>query len=195
MQVNSETERRILFSIWDDGKGGKVEVLSQGSDVLVQPFGGEGEGMQCIFKHMWKTGEPQRFQVDAQPDGNTTIYTGYYWLDYSWKLLARLRAPTDGGYLSGLYSFLENFGDSCDQERRCVYRNQSILVEGNPEWIDLAHCSCTFTAEDGPLEFGLQDGGFYMRIDGQTCDYTDKGKCSVKRLTRRVDGASTAGGK
>lgn len=69
MQVNSDTERRILFSVWDDGKGGKVDVLDKASDVIVQPFGGEGEGMQCILKCMWKTGEPQRFQVDAQPEG------------------------------------------------------------------------------------------------------------------------------
>lgn len=123
--------------------------------------------------------------------GTSTIYTGYYWVNNSWKLLARFRAPTDGNYLSGLYSFLENFGYSCEHERRCVYRNQQIRVEGSQQWIDLTHCSCTFTAADGPFEFGLQEGGFFMRIDGQACDYADKGKCSVKRLTRRTN--STTG--
>lgn len=36
MQHNSGTERRILFAIWDDGKGSTVDLVKKGSNVIAE---------------------------------------------------------------------------------------------------------------------------------------------------------------
>jgi Domain of unknown function (DUF3472)/Domain of unknown function (DUF5077) len=123
MQVNSPTERRIIFSVWDAGNGAnadkrdevananRVELLDKGPDVHANDFGGEGTGGHSHLVYNWKTGEVQKFLVEAQPDGNNTIFAGYYYHpeDKKWVLISRMRAPKDGGYLKGLHSFSENF--------------------------------------------------------------------------------------
>ncbi len=67
MQVNSENERRILFSVWspfdtqdpaeipDDQK---IIMLKKGDDVYTGEFGNEGSGGQSFKKFMWKTNTP-----------------------------------------------------------------------------------------------------------------------------------------
>ena len=53
MQVNSATERRILFSVWSPQStdnpneisgDNKVELLQKGDGVTINEFGGEGSG-------------------------------------------------------------------------------------------------------------------------------------------------------
>ena len=90
MQVNSPTERRIIFSVWDSGTGqtadrrsevaeeDHVKLLAKGDDVHASDFGGEGTGGHSHLKYSWKTGETQRFAVTAKPEGTHTDYTGYW---------------------------------------------------------------------------------------------------------------------
>jgi hypothetical protein len=48
--------------------------------------------------------------VDGQ-SGFPQTYSGFVWLDEKWTLVSRLVATNDGAYLSGIYSFIENWTD------------------------------------------------------------------------------------
>ena len=115
MQVNSTTERRIIFSVWDSGGEGvdrkkveddnRVKLMGKGENVYTGDFGNEGTGGHSHLKFQWKTGEKQRFVVTAQPTNQTfTIYSGYWFHPEKkeWMLISSWRAPKEGGWLRGL---------------------------------------------------------------------------------------------
>ncbi len=126
MQVNSPTERRIIFSVWDAGteavdrskvpEEDKVLLLAKGEGVHASGFGNEGTGGHSHFKVMWKTSVRQRFLLKAVPTANRTRLTAWWFSpdEKSWKFIASFLAPkTQGQALRGLHSFSENFwGDS-----------------------------------------------------------------------------------
>jgi hypothetical protein len=118
MQVNSATERRIIFSVWDSGgeavsrskvaDTNRVMLMGKGAGVNSGDFGNEGTGGHSHLVFPWKTGEKQRFIVTAKPvDATHTIYAGYYFRpdQQEWMLISSWKAPKEGGYLRGLYSF------------------------------------------------------------------------------------------
>src|ERR1035438_1284297 len=89
MQVNSPTERRIIFSVWDSGKEAvdrskvaatdRVTLVAKGNGVNAGDFGNEGTGGHSHLVYDWKTGEKQRFLVTAKvTDATHTIYSGYW---------------------------------------------------------------------------------------------------------------------
>lgn len=158
IQVNSPTERRIIFSVWDSGKeptdrskvaaDDRVQLIAKGPDVFVSGFGNEGTGGHSHLVYPWKTGETYRFLVSAQPDGNSTIYSGYFYFPekHAWGLIASFRAPKDGGYLRHLYSFNEDFeGANGQQKRLAEFGNQWIRTTDN-KWIELTKARFTHTA-------------------------------------------------
>jgi len=118
MQVNSPTERRIIFSVWDSGSEAvdrrkvgeedRVSLVAKGPGVYSGDFGNEGTGGHSHLKYLWKTGEKQRFIVTARPtDPTHTIFSGFYYHpeDKKWMLISSWKAPKEGGYLRGLHSF------------------------------------------------------------------------------------------
>jgi hypothetical protein len=142
IQVNSPTERRIIFSIWDSGNEGvdrskvaptdRVQLMAKGPGVVASDFGNEGTGGHSHLVYPWKTGATYRFLVTARPDGTHTLYSGYFFFPErkAWGLIASFRAPKDGDTLRGLYSFNEDFAGGNGQKRR--------LAEFGPQWIETA---------------------------------------------------------
>ncbi len=70
MQVNSETERRILFSVWSPfttdnpaaiPQDQKILLLKKGDGVYTGEFGNEGSGGQSYLKYNWKAETPISF--------------------------------------------------------------------------------------------------------------------------------------
>src|SRR5690606_16285439 len=111
IQVNSPSERRVLFSVWspfatDDPKSipedQKIKLLKKGTDVYTGEFGNEGSGGQSILRYNWKAGMEQKFLLHVVPDDSThTIYTAYFF-DHdknNWKLIASFRRPKLATYL------------------------------------------------------------------------------------------------
>ncbi|MEZ6038735.1 MAG: DUF3472 domain-containing protein [Planctomycetota bacterium] len=152
MQVNSPTERRLIFSVWDSGNEAidrkkvaaddLVQLVKKGDDVVAEGFGHEGTGGHSHLVHDWQLGDRVRFLVHAEPDGTHTTYTGWYQHlrdgkplgGDGWQLLASFRAPKDGKFLHGLYSFSENFsGANGDQLRECLYGPVWLRTHGG-EW-------------------------------------------------------------
>jgi hypothetical protein len=84
MQVNSATERRILFSVWspfatDDPKAIpdslKIVLVRKGEDVHAGAFGDEGSGGQSYLVYPWIAGNTYRFLLRAEPASTTPAAT------------------------------------------------------------------------------------------------------------------------
>ena len=188
IQVNSPTERRIIFSIWDSGNEGvdrskvadedQVKLLAKGEGVVASGFGNEGTGGHSHVVYPWKKDTTYKFLVHAEPvhvgGGQQTIYSGYFWFPEkrSWGLIARFRAPKDGSYLSGLYSFNENFWGDNGQLLRLAESGPSWVRTSDGKWQELAaasfSCDATGRAQDR-LDFAAgvaKSGRWYLSNGG-----------------------------
>jgi hypothetical protein len=203
MQVNSPTERRIIFSVWDSGGEGadrakvadadRVKLIAKGPDVYTGDFGNEGTGGHSHLKYIWKTGQKQRFIVTARPtDATHTIYSGYYFHPdkQQWVLISSWQAPKEGGYLRGLYSFSENFdGSNGHMLRKALYGNQWIRTADNP-WIELttATFSHDATGKSDRLDrfMGVENGQFFLSHGGFVAGYTQYGEKFTRPATAQA---------
>ena len=193
MQINSPTERRIIFSVWDSGKEGvdrkkvaaedRVTLVGKGDGVISGDFGNEGTGGHSHWVYPWKTGQTQRFIVTAKPtDATHTVYSGYYFHPdkQQWMLISSWRAPKEGGYLRGLYSFSENFGGSNGHLRRkALYGNQWIrTAEGR--WVELTTATLSHdpTGRADRLDrfMGVENGQFFLSHGGFGPGFTPFGQ-------------------
>lgn len=182
IQVNSEQERRVIFSVWDAGNeaidrnkvadSNRVKLLAKGDGVVANDFGNEGTGGHSHWVYNWKAGETYRFLVTALPDSasQTTIYTGYFFVPelQRWKLIAAFRAPRDGNTLNKLYSFNENFwGDNGHLQRRALFGNQWVQQQRGGRWVPLTDAIFTTDAtgkagDRFDIGAGITGEQFYM---------------------------------
>lgn len=188
IQVNSETERRILFSLWspyktDDPKSipedMKIVLNKKGDDVYIGEFGNEGSGGQSYLRYNWKAGTTYKFLLKGQPDGKgATDYTAWIHLQDKggWFLIASWKRPVTSKNLTGFHSFLENFEkDNGYLGRKVSFSNRWVrTVDG--VWLPINEAQ--FTVDEtynkkqridalGGIEnnqFYLQNGGFFSTI-------------------------------
>lgn len=167
IQVNSPTERRVIFSVWDSGNEAvdrnkvgsddRVKLLAKGDGVDAGDFGNEGTGGHSHLVYNWKTNEVQRFLVHAEPQGDATIYSGYYYFNdkHKWGLIAKFRAPKDGSYMRGLYSFNENFGGSNGDLQRKAEFGPVFLAGPDKKWHEEldAQFSCDGTGKNDRFDY------------------------------------------
>ncbi len=185
MQVNSPTERRIIFSVWDSGAGTKAakrdevadadqtRLLAKGDGVVASAFGNEGTGGHSHFIYPWKTGERQRFVVTVKPAENgSAIFSGYWFHPEkkTWMLLATFQAPKATGSLSGLYSFCEDFDGANGQLRRkALFGNQWIRLRDG-QWKELTEATFSHdpTGKTARLDrfMGVENGQFFLSNGG-----------------------------
>lgn len=185
MQVNAETERRILFSVWspfdtdkpeDIPVNQRIQLLKKGEDVYVGEFGNEGSGGQSYLKYDWKAGSTYGFLLKGQPCGDgTTDYTAWFLVpeEGQWRLIASFKRPKTDSYLKGFHSFLENFDPKQGIFGRKVHL--ANLWVGTMEGIWTPVTKARFTYDNtarmgyrldyaGGIEgdrFVLQNGGFF----------------------------------
>ncbi|MEO2016902.1 MAG: DUF3472 domain-containing protein [Fuerstiella sp.] len=192
MQVNSPTERRIIFSVWDSGNEGidrnkvadedRVVLIDKGDDVFSGSFGNEGTGGHSHLKFQWKTGEKQRFLVTAEPvDATHTIFAGYYLRPdkKQWMLISSWKAPKEGRHLRGLYSFSENFaGKNGHVVRKALYGNQWIR-DAAGKWSEITTAKfshdATGKADRRDRFMGVERGQFFLSHGGFINGYTEFG--------------------
>lgn len=189
IQVNSETERRVLFSVWspyhtDDPKSipqnMRITMLRKGQNVQTGEFGNEGSGGQSYLRYNWKAGNTYKFILKGDPDNNNnTVYTAWFFApeQNKWMLIASFRRPQTNTYLKRFHSFLENFiPDQGDIERKVLFGNQWIGgADGN--WMELTKSIFTYdnTAAKGyrmDFEGGVLNERFYLKNCGFFNQYT-----------------------
>lgn len=189
MQVNSNKERRILFSVWspfvtDNPKeipeDKKIHLLKKGDKVYTGEFGNEGSGGQSYLKYNWKAGETYKFLLRAKPaENNHTSYTAWFYAPEkkSWLLIAGFSRPETNSWLKKLHSFLENFEPETGVlSRKAWYHNQWAITKAG-EWKAITKMLFTgdATANNGYRQDyggGMEDGKFFLRNCGFFNDNT-----------------------
>lgn len=189
IQVNSETERRILFSVWspfntDDPKSipdsHKIKMLRKGKNVHTGEFGDEGSGGQSYLKYNWKAGTTYKFLLKGIPEeNNSTTYTAYFYAPElnKWLLIASFSRPQTSTYLKKIHSFLENFIPEQGDLSRCVLFNNQWICDEKGSWteINAAQFTTDNTGAKGyRMDFagGLEKDAFYLKDGGFFNNYT-----------------------
>lgn len=190
IQVNSDLERRILFSVWSPyqtdnpneiPEDQQIKLLKKGPEVYTGAFGNEGSGGQSYLRYHWRAGVTYRFLLNGHPSiPDHTDYSAWFFAPElgEWRLIASWRRPKTNTYLTGVYSFLENFiPETGVIPRSAHYGNQWIRDTGET-WHELTEARFTAdaTARKGNrLDYsgGLQDGAFILRNCGFFNERTD----------------------
>jgi hypothetical protein len=200
MQVNSPTERHILFSVWSpfetDDPGAipdsqRIRLLRKGDGVHAGAFGSEGSGGQSYLNYLWKAGRSYRFLLHAKPaDRGYTEFTAWFYApeEGRWRLIASFSRPQTQTWLSNLHSFLENFEPEQGGHERYVLFNHQWIRDTAGLWIPLNRAR--FTVDNtgrkgyrmdyaggvrGDQAGGARGSAFYLRNDGFFNDYTPAG--------------------
>ncbi|WP_241507297.1 DUF3472 domain-containing protein [Aquimarina sediminis] len=201
MQVNSDTERRILFSVWspfvtDDPStipdNYRVRMLGKGEGVTDGNFGGEGSGGQSYKVFNWKPGNTYKFLLKGEPSvNNSTDYTAYFYApeENEWQLIASFRRPYTTTHLKRFHSFLENFSPQTGYiSRKGKYANQWVFdTEGT--WHELTSAMFTgdITAKNKArldYEGGVEENSFYLR----NCGFFNANTVIGSQLSRTPNG-------
>ncbi|MBV5315318.1 MAG: DUF3472 domain-containing protein [Prolixibacteraceae bacterium] len=178
IQVNSETERRILFSVWSPFKTDdpnaipedhKIKLLKKGKDVYSGEFGNEGSGGQSYRKYFWRAGTTYRFLLKGEPsENNSTDYTAYFFAPEigKWELIASFRRPQTQTYLKRPHSFLENFIPEMGCITRQVRYTNQWVCNSEGKWTELNRAKFTADAtarKESRLDYsGGDDGSFFF---------------------------------
>lgn len=190
MQVNSSTERRIIFSVWDAASGATAndrstvarenhtQLLAKGDGVVADVFGNEGTGGHSHLVYPWVTGSTQRFYVTADVQDDATVYSGYWFHPERarWMLIASFRAAKDGHGLQRLYSFSENFEGSTGHVRRKALFGAQWIQLSDSSWRELTTATFSHdpTGKANRLDrfMGVEDGRFFLSHGGFGPGYT-----------------------
>lgn len=193
IQVNSETERRVLFSVWspfttDDPKEipetHKIKLLRKGENVNTGEFGSEGSGGQSFMRYNWKAGTSYKFLTHIKPTGKgSTVYTSYFYAtdEEKWLLIAEFERPLTDTYYKRAHSFLESFNPNLGYiGRKGCYSNQWALSKEG-KWLELN--KARFTADETARKAARMDykggvteqGDFFLQNCGFLNDYTTIG--------------------
>ena len=155
MQVNSATERRILFSVWspfqtdDPNKipaDQKILLDRKGAGVITNDFGNEGSGGQSYLRYNWQAGQTYKFLLRGHPDTDDyTTYTAYFMPPdaTNWQLIASFKRPKTTTYLKSLYSFLENFVPETGNVQREVEFSNQWIRSRDGAWRELTNVQFT----------------------------------------------------
>ena len=183
IQVNSATERRILFSVWSPYKTDKpseipedqkIILLKKGNDVHGGAFGNEGSGGQSYRIYHWKSGTTYRFLLKGIPsENNSTDYSAYFYAPEigKWELIASFRRPKTTTYLKRPHSFLENFIPQNGNLTRMAYYSNQWVYNTSGQWIELTRAKFTADAtarKEARLDYagGSEGDKFYLKNCG-----------------------------
>lgn len=183
MQVNSPTERRILFSVWSPFKtdnpgeipeNQKIKMLKKGNGVHTGEFGNEGSGGQSYYKFSWVAGNTYKFLLKGTPSGkDETDFTAWFFAPEvnEWHLIASFCRPKTNSYLTRFHSFLENFyTETGYQTRKALYSNQWVYTTKG-EWKEITKMRFTADAtarKESRMDYsgGSEGKFFYLKNCG-----------------------------
>lgn len=200
MQVTSPTQRRVIFSIWDNAQEAmsranveekdRAGLLDSGDKVFTDSFGGEGTGGHSHLKTMWETGVPQRFLVTVKADGDAAIFAGYFYLNdlKKWMLISAWRRPRTQAKLTGFYTFNEDFNHTKQTTRRANYGNSWVRTTDG-KWQEVTTARFTRTAQNEPVrrdwEAGTDGDQMWMQIGGFIDRETNYGDMFTREKSNR----------
>lgn len=195
MQANTATEKRVIFSVWDNASEAvsrsKVDakdrsgLLAKGKDVFAGDFGNEGTGGHSHLVVPWKVGQTQRFLVQVKPDGDAAIFAGYYFRPdtHKWMLISAWRRPRTEATLARFYSFSEDFGHDQQATRIAKFGN-AWVQSADGKWTEPLTARFSRTAGGEPVRRDWQAEVIGDRFETQIGGYIDKTTEAGDLLTR-----------
>ncbi|GGO69898.1 DUF3472 domain-containing protein [Bowmanella pacifica] len=185
IQVNSEVERRVLFSIWspfqtDDPSQippeQRIQLLGKGDGVYTGEFGNEGSGGQSYLKYPWLVDTTYSFLLKVTPAvDNSTDYTAWFkpQSEDKWRLIASFKRPQTDTYATRLHSFLENFLTQYGNQSRWAWYQNQWAKDKEGTWHELTQARFTVDATgraEDRLDFqgDSMDNGFILKNGGFT---------------------------
>lgn len=203
IQVNSASERRILFSVWspfqtdnpkDIPDDQKIILLKKGADVSTGEFGNEGSGGQSYARYNWKTETTYKFLLRATPAANNyTTYTAYFFSPElnDWQLIASFNRPKTQTFIKGAHSFLENFSNTRGYLTRSADYSNAWVRSESGIWSELNVAK--FTGDDiAKINFredfagGIRGGRFYLQNGGFFNDKITLGGLFTRPLSGKI---------
>ncbi len=200
MQVNSENERRVLFSVWSPFKtdnpkeipdNQKIILTKKGENVNTGEFGNEGSGGQSYYVYNWIAGNTYKFLTHIRPaDNGYSEYTSYFFAPEvgKWKLIAQFLRPSTNTYYTRPHSFLENFNSETGHITRMAEYNNQWIYTKDGEWIELTNGK--FTADNTAksnvrvdYKGGVNKDGFFLQNCGFFNDNTAIGNNFERKAT------------
>lgn len=187
IQVNSDSERRVLFSVWSPyqtdnpdeiPEDQRIQLIKKGDDVQTGEFGNEGSGGQSFLRYNWLAGYTYRFLNSVEPDGDgNTVYTAYFYSPQlqEWILIAQFLRPKTNTWYTRPHAFLESFLPQNGFIRRKGFYHNQWAADTDGNWHELP--TATFTGDDiaqtgyrldfdGGIEdqrmFFMENGGFFV---------------------------------
>lgn len=158
IQVNSATERRVLFSVWSPYQTDdpstipehlQVKLLRKGEQVVTGEFGNEGSGGQSFLRYTWQAGTTYQFLLKAEPQAdNHTHYTAWFFApeQAKWQLIAAFSRPETQRNIERPHSFLENFIPEMGDTSRHVYFPSQWFADAAGNWYQNRQAS--FSVDD-----------------------------------------------
>ena len=185
IQVNSETERRVIFSVWSPfvtdnpaeiPEDERVKVVRKGDRTIAHDFGNEGSGGHSRVVFPWKPDVTYGFLNRVRPDGqDNTIYSAWFFDPEAgeWHFITSFLRPKTNTWLRRPHSFLENFLDHNGYVKRMAWYGNPWICDTEDKWHELTEAR--FTGDDiarrgyrldyaggaHAERFFLQNGGFF----------------------------------
>ena len=235
----------VLFSVWDDGDVDtnkdlpeymRAAAVDVGSGAYATRFGAEGTGSSIRFHddHLWEFDHWIQFLLNERPERipvtstdskgkqktveyQSTLQSMWYKMadESDWHYIGTLRRTGDCRLTSGIYSFLENYGNGGGEFlHRCYFRNGAMRAAASGKWYALNKAGFGNTQNNGKREsrydFGhgvtnLYENSFYLETGGYmgTRDSSDSYRApahgqmpwvdtiDIDRMNRRIDLALT----
>ncbi|WOH36582.1 DUF3472 domain-containing protein [Thalassotalea fonticola] len=200
MQVNSQSERRVLFSVWSPFKTQdpknvppeqQIKLIRKGDNVHTGKFGNEGVGGQSYKKFNWQAGTKYKFLLKVSPSGdNRSEFTAYFYAPeiQQWQLIASFQRPKTSTYLQRPHAFIENFITSQgDKIRKANYSNQWV-ADTNGNWTQINQANVTYdnTARNKyrfDYQGGSENSSVYLQNGGFFNDPTSYNKLLTIKTT------------
>lgn len=196
IQELANGKKLLIFSVWDPGNQNdpnqvkeedRVKLLHKHDAVRIGRFGNEGTGGQSFFDYDWKKGETYKFLVRSKPDGEKrTAYEGHFFHPEKkeWLHLITFSTLSKKPYLSGYYSFIEDFRRnkvSATEAREAFFSNGWVKVQSG-DWTPLL--KARFTGDSNPvMNINAKADGdrFYLGTGGEIKNENAKLKETITR--------------
>ncbi len=173
----------LIFSIWDNddmGSDGVCLYIEDGEGVSRKNFDGEGTGCSLRMDYEWQVGVAVGTFVTAEPSEGFTDFSAYFIFGDETIRMGVLRyATTTKLFLSGIYSFLENWSQQGDDTVRQGLYTNSWAARGTMghfrDMAEIVKVNFDWNHQDRfvPIQKLWTDSkGFYMLLDGDASGTT-----------------------
>lgn len=165
--------KHVHFSVWDPSGGGVSDLVTAGSGVVTQRFGGEGTGWQAMWPFNWAQNTTYRLCVTLTHTNSATDYAAYFFdpTAGTWKHLATFARKDAQHSFSYIASFLEDFGSTLNSRRSCLFGN-TWLRTFQTNWIDLRAATYATGGSQTNKDADVVGGMFRLQTGGSTTKHT-----------------------